>query len=70
MHAVDFLANNGQALDESNRADESVQRRLDYALKYVSLLTQLAFGSANICRAFSECEQKIINVVRPMLAAA
>lgn len=53
MHAMDFLADHGRALDESNRADASVQRRLDYAL-----------------RAFTECEQKIIDVVRPMLAAA
>lgn len=38
MHAVDFLANSGSALDESNEADESVRRRLAYALKYVHSL--------------------------------
>ena len=32
---VDFLANGGAALDESIAADESVKRRLDYAIKWV-----------------------------------
>lgn len=33
MHAVDFLAYRGEALDESNNADEIVRRRLDYAIR-------------------------------------
>jgi hypothetical protein len=32
---VDFLTNNGAALDESIGADESVKRRLNYAIKLV-----------------------------------
>jgi hypothetical protein len=33
VHAVDMLANDGKALDDSNNADVSVKQRLDYALK-------------------------------------
>ena len=33
VHAVDMLANDGKALNDSNNADASVKQRLEYALK-------------------------------------
>ena len=33
VHAVDMLANDGKALDDSNKADASVKQRFEYALK-------------------------------------
>jgi hypothetical protein len=33
VHAVDMLADDGKALDDSNNADASVMQRLEYALK-------------------------------------
>jgi hypothetical protein len=33
VHAVDMLADDGKALDDSNNADASVKQRLEYALK-------------------------------------
>lgn len=33
VHAVDMLANDGKAVDDSNNADASVKQRLEYALK-------------------------------------
>jgi hypothetical protein len=33
VHAVDMLADDGKALDDSNDADYSVKQRLEYALK-------------------------------------
>lgn len=45
MHAVDFLASEGKALDESNKADESVSRRLNYALQYVLGISTCCVGA-------------------------
>jgi hypothetical protein len=33
VHAVEMLADDGKALDDSNNADASVKQRLEYALK-------------------------------------
>lgn len=73
---VDFLANDGDALDESIAADESVQRRLDYAIKWVILCFALnrAGSSGQGCetgltrrRAFADCEARAVEVIRSLL---
>lgn len=70
MHAVDFLADEGRPLDESNKTDESVSRRLDYALRYIlSYSPPIRSVCADSNRSFTECEQKIIDIVRGKLAA-
>jgi hypothetical protein len=71
---VDFLANAGAALDESIGADESVKRRLDYAIKWViPLLSGVVRnrGQRNRGltrhRAFADCEAKAVEVIRSLL---